>query len=125
MTTALDSTLPPRVLEIVNERGKTVTITVTSNTYSASTGKNSASSATTYPDLKISPPAPYESRHVDGTMIQAHDMHCILPASGLGFTPSIEDEITVTFDSVVWSVAGFDPMYSGDDVAAYKLQLRR
>ena len=124
MTTALDTTLPPRVLEVVNKYGKTVTITVTSSTINVALGKIASSSETTY-SKKVSPPAPYKSRYIDGTMIQAHDLQCILPASGLGFTPSLSDEMTVTMDSVVWSVKGFDPMYSGDDVAAYRLQLRK
>ena len=124
MTTVLDDKLPAKALEIINKYGKLVTITVTANTVSVTLGKVTKSSETTY-SRKVSPPAPYSSRQIDGTMIQAHDLQCYVAASGLGFTPSLSDEMTVTFDSVVWSVKGFNPLYSGELVAAYKFQLRR
>ncbi|MEK9721879.1 MAG: hypothetical protein VW405_00160, partial [Rhodospirillaceae bacterium] len=70
--------------------------------------------------------APYEKRYVDGDVVKVEDAMTLVSAEDVAaasFTPAQGQ--TVTFDSVSWDVVSVKVHRSGDQVAAYELQLRR
>lgn len=125
MATTLDTELIPEILEIIQELGITGTFTTQSSTdsktYNATTG--SGTESTTDYTEEISPILQYNERYIDGDLIQKEDSYIYLAASGISFTP-IKDMI-VTILSIVWNVVEIKPIYTGEEIGAYKLQLRK
>lgn len=123
MSTTLDIEAALAALELIDENGKAVSfVHNASATYSPSTGKVTGGSPAPF-NKKIVPPYPYEQKLVDGDVIRVDDMRTGVAASGLGFTPE-RMKTTVTIDSRIWTVVNVQPIYSGEDVAMYLLQLR-
>ena len=123
MTTILDKRLIPRVKVIVDKYGKTVTFrTYPAETYDAASGSTTEGVKTDY-SRKVTPPQNYESKYIDGEIIQEGDCQIFVPTKDLGFTPA--KGMKVIFDSEVWKIIGLKPIYTGDDIALYELQLRR
>lgn len=121
-TTALDDRLVPRALDTIDRYGKKVVFTVIGTaTYDPATGAVTESGKKTY-TKKVSPPGAYLDRYVDGDLIRRGDLRCIIAASGLEFTPV--NGLQVDFDSKVFRVMSVKPIYSGEQVAVYELQLR-
>jgi hypothetical protein len=123
MTTALDTTLLTKVAEIAATYGKSVTFQdIGSSVYNPTTGKTTESSVTNY-TVKVTPPAPYDLKLIDGDVIQARDVAVILPAKDLAFTPVLGMQVTI--DGEVFDAVQVMLIYSGDDVCAYDIQLRQ
>lgn len=123
MTTTLDTTLLTKVAEIAATYGKNVVFqSIGSKVYSPTTGKTTESSITNY-TVKVTPPAPYDLKLVDGDVIQSRDVAVILPAKDLAFTPELGMQVTI--DGEVFDTVQVLLMYSGDDVCAYDIQLRQ
>jgi hypothetical protein len=123
MSTELDIEAALAALELINENGKAAVFSnYTAATYSVSTGKVTAGSPATF-NKKIIPPYPYEQKLVDGDVVRVDDMQTGVAASGLGFTPE-RLKTTVTIDNKIWTIVNIQPIYSGEDVALYLLQLR-
>ena len=121
--TTLDTTLLVKVAEIADTYGKSVAFQdVGSSVYDPATGKTTESSITVY-TVKVTPPAPYDRKLIDGDMIQTRDVGIILPAQSLAFTPVLGMQVTI--DSEVLDVVALSPLYSGNDVCAYDIQLRQ
>lgn len=120
--TVLDTKLLPVVFNIIEKYGKTVSFGVqTGGVYDE--GTRTYSGGTTTPtSKKVSPPDRFADELINGDTIQAKDLYVILPAQGLTFTPQVG--WTVTVDSVVYMTIRVDPIYSGELVAAYQIQLR-
>ena len=72
---------------------------------------------------KISPPFPYEQKYIDGNMIQQDDCWAYLASSGLNFTPL--KGMSVTFDRLVFKIMTIKPIYSGEQICLFLLQLRK
>ena len=72
---------------------------------------------------KVSPPADYANKLVDGDLIKIGDTMVLLPGKDLTFVPIIGS--SVTMDSLVWKIITSKPIFSGEQVAVYELQLRR
>lgn len=62
-------------------------------------------------------------RLVDGSRIQATDQFATIAATALTVTPSTTGRLTV--DGIEHSIVGVEPTFSGEQVALYRLQLRR
>ena len=77
---------------------------------------------TDYPTT-ASPPAPYSQGYIDGQLVQAGDMQVIVPA--LDVTEAPETGWLVIMDGDEWSVVSVEWLWSGEQVAAYQLQVRR
>ena len=121
--TVLDDRLIPRILAIVQRLGKLVVFTVAATeSYNPDTGEATRATAASY-SLKVTPPEVYEEGLIDGENIRRGDMRVWLPASGLAFTPS--PTVTVTIDGATWAVVDVAPVYTGEQVALYGLQLRK
>lgn len=121
MPGALDSVFRPLAVQLINAFGTTATWIKTAETFSATTGQTTRTE-TTY-SVVVSPPEPYDTRRVDGSVIQVGDATCLLQGAALSFTPEIGDLITIL--STRWQVIGVNPIVSGEQIAAYELQLRQ
>jgi hypothetical protein len=119
--TALDNDLRPAVVEILDEVGKEMTFSADTETYDPATGAVTVS-ATKAHTVKASPPLEYNDRLVDGEIIERGDTFIFLAAKDLAFTPV--KSMNVSFDSTQWQVVAVKKHYSGNQIAAYELQLR-
>lgn len=121
--TALDETLVPAALALISKVG-------VSATFHTSGGKAYDEATRTIAEVSgadvaatISPPQPYPTRDVDGDLIRVGDAVVYLAGSGLAFEPELHGKVTVY--SQEWTIAAVNALYSGAQVAAWELQLRR
>jgi hypothetical protein len=122
MTTILDTKFLPKVYAAINKYGISATFTVqSSNTYDPTTG--AAVLTTTTVVVKATPPAAYDRKLVDGSLIRVSDAYTIIAGQGLSFPP-VQGQL-VTIAGNAWTVLVVTPLISGDSVAAYQLQLRQ
>lgn len=121
--TRLDDKLVPKALSLINDLGKSAEfIRDGLAIYDAATGSGAVAGPTSFP-RNISPPEPYDTRLVDGDVVQAGDTKCLVAASGLAFV--IKKGMRVKIDNDTWQIIGCNSVYSGTSIAAYELQLRR
>ena len=73
--------------------------------------------------VKASPPEPFTIREREGTVIEEGDLKTIAKAYGLAGEPPVGAKATLY--SVVYRVVWVGPIYSGDEVAAYTVALRK
>ena len=120
----LDVKMAAVALDLITRFGKTVTYTQEDNSsYDPAVGEVTASSIVNF-TVKVSPPDPYDVKLIDGDIIRVGDTSSFLASSGLAFTPrEVGDKID--FDGEKWRVVGVTKLWSGDNVAAYQVQLRR
>lgn len=124
MVTELDNELVPAVQELLDELGRDVTFKVAdvSSTYDATTGEGTKS--TNNYTVKATPPYPYSDGMVSNGIVQMGDMRMLVAAEDLAFTPEPGD--VVTWDTGdVWRTIRVTPIYSGELVCAWELQLRK
>jgi hypothetical protein len=123
MLTSLDISLGPVVKSLIDEFGKVLTFVVGGdNAYDPVTGITDQDNRTTV-QVKGSPPAPV--RRAYGADEPARDSECktYIAASGLTFNP--EPGLVVIIDSIRWQTVEVSPVYTGEQVAAYGLLLKR
>lgn len=121
--TVLDDKFVPKALAMVAEFGKTVTFTVKSLTpYNPLTGGVGEGIPITH-SVKVSPPDQYDKRLVDGDIVKQADLKVLLPPTTL-FTPAV-DSTFVDIDGSEFRVIGVKPVYSGELIAIFELQLRQ
>ena len=106
----------PMALEVRTRRTPGIPLTA------ASTGKVTEGSVVSH-TVKTTPPSPYGRALRDGDVVQERDVSVLLPTKNLGFTPDLG--MGVTFDGEQFDVVGLNPLYSGDSVCAYEVQLRQ
>lgn len=120
--TILDDSLIPGVQDLLDELGKAATLRhVTASTYNPTTG--AASKTTTDEAVKITPPSGYPAGMIDGDLVRHGDVKCLVAAQDLTNIPAEDDR--VVYDSQTFGIVTVAPIYSGEQVCAYKLQLRR
>jgi len=73
--------------------------------------------------VDCSPPEPYKKSEIDGTSVLKGDLKTIVPSYQVTNEPPVG--ATVNFDSQVWRIIDTEPIKSGNEVAAYTLQIRR
>lgn len=123
MSTALDLRLVPKVLSIIDRYGTTVTFKEpVGQVNDPKTGTVTVASVTSH-SAKVTPPAPYDVRMVDGDLIRRDDCKVILAAQGLAWVPTLTWSVQI--GSETWTIVAVSPLRTGDDVAAYEIQLRR
>lgn len=122
--TELDEEFVPLALEMIDELGKTVEIKIyPAQTYDPTTGEATKGDYTRYVK-KIIPPYPYQQKYINGDTIKQGDMQTGIAGSGLGFTP--EPGLTEIFiDTQRWTIVNMMPIYSGEQICMFLLQLRR
>lgn len=118
--TKLDDKLIPKIAKIVDRLGKAVTFHVEAGSYDPTVGRR-VSDQTDH-SVKVTPPANYSERFIDGDNIQRGDVNILLPAQDLVFTPV--NGMQVTIDAKPWAIVEVKPIYTGEQIGAYDLQLR-
>ena len=123
MSTALDTTLIPKIKSIIEDYGKNVVFVVPGvASYDPDDGSVIESGVQKY-TVKATPPANYKADMLDGDTIQDNDCMINISAYGLLFTP--ENGREVTFDSQSWRIMSVQTAYTGEDIGLYEIQLRR
>jgi len=121
MTGALDSEMIPLAAELADDLGKAVTLVRVSETFDPATG-NTTQTETTHL-VNAVPPQAFSRTRIDGSLIQEGDTLVALPAQPLSNAPTTEDKLR--FGGETWTVIAVDPIYSGEKVALYNLQVRQ
>ena len=120
--TQLDTVFITKVPEIIEKFGKLVIFMVSQAIeYNPATGDAAVSDPVPY-GLKVTPPSPFNRDRIDGSRLLASDTMVILPAKDLPFY--MASGIEVIIDDIVFRIAGYSAIYSGELVVAYELQLR-
>lgn len=121
MPTAFDQIFVPLATQLIdNTFGFDATHRRQSRTYDPATGKNTVSNTDT--TVKITPPNPYDQRRIDNTLIQQGDM-MIMMSSNSGIVPQLSDKFVI--NSQTWQIVNVKPIVSGEQTAAYDIQLRQ
>lgn len=121
--TDLDIKLSPKVLAIINKLGKTAIFhNYTEEVYDPTVGERLQGNSTDY-SQKIIPPYEYALKYIDGDIIKVGDMQTGVASSGLEFEP--RQGMKITIDEVVWQIIKTKPIYTGERIALYMLQLRK
>jgi len=121
--TTLDLRLLPKVQVIVQRLGIDATFTVVSgDAYDPTTGDKSAGTPTDY-TKKVTPFEMYDERYIDGDVVKAGDVKVLLPAKSLEFDPTTGIDVTVALSE--YKVIRQVPIYTGEQIGLYELQLRR
>ena len=124
MATALDDRLVPAAYRLVNTYGQDAVFhetEVDATDYNPATGITTIPAATTHTE-KVSPPSLYNQTLIDGDLIKIGDMKIYLAAQSLGFTPVRSMKVVVA--GKTWRIVAANPLHSGEEIAAYELQLR-
>ena len=113
----------PRVRTIVRKLGIDATFTVISgDAYDPTTGDKSAGTPTDY-TKKITPFEMYDEKYIDGDVVKAGDVRVLLPANSLEFDPKTGMDVVVALNK--YKVIHQKPIYTGEQIGLYDLQLRR
>ena len=118
----LDATFRDLAKNLIADKGKVVTVVRETRTFVPATGKNTT--VVTNYSAKISPPAPFNQNRINDTTIIQGDMSCLLAAKGFAITPTARTD-KMLFDGTTWQIVAVNPIYSGEQVAAWELQLRQ
>lgn len=121
MTGALDTKMRAIAVSLIDRFGKSVTWTKYASTVTPSTGVVTRT-GTSY-TVTITPPMGPDSSYKPTSLIREGDRLVTVAASGLAFTPTEGDELTI--DAATWRVVAVQAVYSGSLVAAYTAQIRR
>lgn len=117
----LDSVMVPLANKLIGDFGLTVTYKQVTTSFDVSTGKTTDTEATS--SAVVAPPEPYKQNRIDGTTIRNGDIMTAIAQSAIAFTPAINDRVTL--NGVDWEVIAVNPVFSGEQVAMYELQLRQ
>lgn len=117
----LDSVMVPLANALIGDFGKTVSYKQRASSYDAASGKTTFTETVT--SAIIAPPEPYKQSRVDGSVVQMGDVMTAIAGSAISFVPEISDRVLL--NDVDWQVVGVNPVFSGELVAMYELQLRQ
>ena len=125
--TALDLTIPGEVVTILAEFGSNVTLTarVAEGEYDRATGfvNDVASVSGT---VKGTPLYDYRPNEIDGQNVKSGDAQILISATlPTGVTEELLTGGTIAKGTASFTIVNFEKIESGDDVAAYILQLRK
>jgi hypothetical protein len=100
-----------------------------SENYNPATGETVSDEAEIF-TVKCSPPANYQINEIDGTNILNGDIKLIIGAAQLkrAITTVNKERLersTIEINGEYLTVVSVEPIYSGELISAYKLQLRR
>jgi hypothetical protein len=120
MPTAFDNIFVPLAKQLIDGTfGFTATHRRIARTFDPVTGKNAESVTDT--SVKITPPNPYNQRQInDTTILQGDQM--IMMSGESGIVPNDNDKFVIGGN--VWKVVAVNPIVSGEQSAAYSIQLR-
>ena len=123
MSGLLDTQMRALAVSLISTYGKAASWKASgaTSTYDPATRRTTELGATY--SVLIAPPAPVTVSIIDGVTVQATDISTSIAASGLAFTPSIGDRVTI--DGASYSVTSVSPAYSGELVALYEVTCRK
>lgn len=127
MATGLDLTLVPAAAALIERVGVAASIVQQSGaTYDPAQGLQVGATEIAAP-VKISPPGKnkrqIETADGDGTGQQREMAETFVAASGLSIVPAVNDRLV--YGGVRWTITLVEPLTSGDQVAAYRMEVRR
>lgn len=121
MATVLDTKIVSKIKAVLDKYGTDARFQGNATyTYNHATGENEAAGAAIDTTVKAAPPYEYSSFEVDDKNILRQDLKTIIRGD---FAP--EQGQTCTIAGTMFKIIHVEPVYSGDDVAAYMLQLRK
>lgn len=120
MTGQLDG-LGSVVRKLIKTFGKTGTITRRAETFSPATGR--VTTVETDYACVVTPPEPIEYSRLR-TMTKVGTAVCAVAREGLSITPDLTTDVLV-LGSSTWQVVAVEPVYSGELVAMFILQLKQ
>ncbi len=121
--TKFDDIFVPLAKNLINETfGFTATLRRETRTFVPATGKNTATS-TDY-SVKITPPSPFNRKKFPDAAFEDGDMMTMVAGDGLTIVPSPVSDFLV-YAGTVWQVMMVLPIVSGEQTAAYRLQVRQ
>ena len=142
--TPLDIELVPLAQELLAEYGKAAVWRIPQGVYDPIAGALSGAQPIREVPITITPPQPYEQTYegVKGslrgavyvpTTVLGGDMECYVAAKQLsdqGFVPPTtagQPQLlgSVKFDNEVWGIVSLGRVYTGEQIALYKMQLRQ
>lgn len=121
MPTAFDNIFVPLASQLIDSTfGFEATHRRQTRTFNVDTGKSTASNSDT--TVKITPPNPYSQSRIDDTLIKQGDQ-MIMMSSNSGIVPQLSDKFII--GGATWQVVFIKPIVSGEQTAAYEIQLRQ
>lgn len=121
--TALDTKMRAKALALIADKGKLLKYYVPgTTTYDRATGVGEQAGVTEYV-LRSSPPRGAKEKYVAGELVKEGDHVTLLPAKDLAFDPATATRVEV--DAQEWRIVSVEPIRSGQQVAAWKMLLRR
>jgi hypothetical protein len=119
--TAFDNIFVPLAEQLIDKTfGFSVTHRREARTYDPATRLNTVSNTDTA--VLITPPAPYAIRRINGTTVLDGDQWTKM-SSASGIIPTSADKFII--GGVTWQVVRVEPIVSGEQTAAYTIQLRQ
>lgn len=121
--TALDDRLRASVLRLTAKLGKSVSISSRSpGLFNPATGERSAGSMSSQA-VKSTPPGDYRRYFSQSARISAEDLQIGVAAAEFEGEPLLDSQVTI--DTRVYAVTAVLPVYSGDQVCLWLLNLHR
>lgn len=121
----LDGPVKAAVDAVLGVLGISVTLSRMSEAgnYDPITGSEGLGTASTAV-FKASPPTRYKHNQVDGTRIRMNDLQIILATKDQTVVPDPATD-TLLIAGVSYTIVDVESIYTGDEAAAYTLQIRR
>jgi len=122
--TAVDAQFRQLAKDQIDEFGTAATIVRTTSTFNNVT--NVATTTAANYSIKISPPSVPVIQEVDGDHVRRDDLFALVAdLNNSAWTPPRINDDTVTFQGTNYKIVGVTPTYSGDQIAMYKIQMRK
>jgi len=121
--TDLDTEFDDEVYDLIEDTGITAKFyTYGTESYDPTTGEFTRSGASVHTE-KVTPPVGYDNKFIDGDTVKEGDMNILLSNYDLSFdvVPGVE----VEFNDQRWKVVTVKPIYSGEQISVWDLQIRR
>ena len=124
--TELDTEVAEAIVEVLEELGKTLQFRVDPEGVFSQSESSFTAGEPVYYGPKAIPPYEFQSHFIDGDLVRLNDLQTGIAGYGLEFelTPGTLKRIQVTVDTIVYKIVRVLPIYSGERVALYLLQLR-
>lgn len=121
MTGALDTKMRAVANTLIERFGKSVQWTSYTDSVSPTTGTVDRTASSN--NVTISPPIGPNSAYEPNQLLDLGEFEVMLAASAINFTPKVGDEVDI--DSVTYTSIAVDSIYSGSQIAAFRVRLRR
>lgn len=120
--TSFDNAFVPLATELLDEFGKDMQLIRKTNSIASPLTGGTIDQADDSQSIKGMPPFPFDKKWLPDSVIEDGDLVTVIAAENLTFTPQTTH--TISFDGVRYRIPSVQPLYSGELVAAYILQLR-